>query len=367
MSNAPKGRIDRQGVVSFGDASIAVWEEGIAAARNAGGLKGADAWEREFKRQVFARIVQTLNRLGWTCEVPQSYVKQYGLSFARDRRECSKGELKGLLEVSGRNIDFKMWQGVNTPTRPDHGGRYESDKEGCMPYLLRLEMERTRSRIRDYLCAVFSGYTFESKKRSIYVKPLRFTAMEKIQQHYAESSHFRGDMGAYLKRSGYTELPAYNCKSADGQRLAHGQRVWTTDEHGRWIEGIAYYNTNSMWWVLLGRYDHTNKSCHELRTTPPPNVRAKDNASLRRKRLESELAKAVKAMNFRRAEVLKNILWPKPEPLFHIMKGDAYFAPNYCGYRNNAVDAGKYTEAELKPYASDIRDGTLKVVPVGAS
>ena len=32
-----------------------------------------------------------------------------------------------------------------------------------MPYLLRLEMERTRRRIRDYLCAVFSGYRFDPK------------------------------------------------------------------------------------------------------------------------------------------------------------------------------------------------------------
>lgn len=61
---------------------------------------------------------------------------------------------------------------MNTPTRPDHGGRYESNLEACMPYVLRLEMERTRRRIRDYLCNVFSGYTFDSKSRSIYRKPL---------------------------------------------------------------------------------------------------------------------------------------------------------------------------------------------------
>lgn len=356
------GRINREGVVSFGDASIAVWEEGIPSANSAYGIKKRDEWERSFKRQVFARIVQTLNRLGWKCVVPADYMKQYGARFARDRRECSKGDLKGWLEVSGRSIDFEMWQGVNTPTRPDNGGRYESDKEGCMPYLLRLEMERTRRRIRDYLCSVFTGYSFDSKKRSIYKRPMQFTAMECIQQHYADSWHFKGvDFDDYKAKN--FGMP-YNIKSGDGAELSHGQRVWTTDWHGRWVEGIAYYNINNMWWVLLGRYDYSNKASFDIFVAPPKNPRLKQNQDQRRKRLESELAKAVKAMDFKRAEVLKHILWPKPEPLFHIMKDGAYFAPNYRGYRDNPVDAGKYTEAELKPYASDIKSGTLKAVPI---
>lgn len=86
--------------------------------------------------------------------------------------------------------------------------------------------------------------------------------------------------------------------------------------------------------------------------------------STRRKRLEGELAKAVKAMDFDRAKVLKRILWPEPEPLFHIIKQGAYFRPNYCGYTDSQVDAGKYTKAELKPYADQIARGDLQAVPV---
>lgn len=360
MSKTPKGQIAREGSVSFGDASLAVWEEGIPREWD---LK--DKWEAKFKREVFSRIVQTLNRLGWTCVVPEGYIKQYSRSFAENHRDCSKGDLKGFLEIGGRHIEFKMWQGVNTPTRPDHGGQYESNKEGCMPYVLRLEMERTRRRIRDYLCAVFADYTFEQKKRSIYRKPLERTAMEHIQQNYAESSHFKGvDFDGY-KAKNYG-LPG-NLKSSDGVELTHGQRVWTTDQHGRWVEGTAYYNINNMWWVLLGRYDYTNKACFDLRATPPENLRAKQNDRLRRKRLESLLAQAVKAMNYERAAVLRDILFPKREPLFVIQnKEGLYFAPNYSGYRDNLVDAGKYTEAELNPYASDIKCGALRAVPIPA-
>lgn len=360
----PKGQIDRTGVVNFGDASVSVWEEGISAARNADGYAGEKAWCLAFKRQVFARIVQTLHRIGWT--VAQWEDAERYKAIAANHRTCSKGELKGELDVSGRSITFKMWQGVNTPTRSDHGGRYESNLEACMPYVLRLEMERTRRRIRNYLCNVFSGYTFDSKSRSIYRKPLEKTAMERIEERYAESCHFKGDMAAYLKCNGYEDLPSYNRTSSDGKLLEHGQRVWTTDWHGRWIEGTALYNINSMWWVVTGRYDYTNKSASELRTTPPENPRVKQNQRQRRKRLEGLMADAVKVMDFDRAKVLKAILWPQPEPLFHIIKNGAYFGPNYCGYTTSPVDAGKYAKDELRPYADQIKRGTLRAVPVAA-
>ena len=56
------GQINRTGRVSFGDASLCVWEEGLG-----GSLQERDAWEKAFKRQVFKRIIQALNRLGWKC------------------------------------------------------------------------------------------------------------------------------------------------------------------------------------------------------------------------------------------------------------------------------------------------------------
>lgn len=363
------GRIDRTGTVSFGDASVSVWEEGILAARDVGGFAGERAWELAFKRQVFARIVQTLNRLGWTCEVPVLYVKQYGQRFAEKARECRKGDLKGFLDVTGRAIKFKMWQGINTPTRPDHGGKYESDKEACMPYVLRLEMERTRRRIRDYLCGVFTGYTFDADSRSIYRKPLAQTALECIERHYAESSHFKGDMAAYLKRNGYTELPSYNTTSADGARLQHGQRVWFRNEYtGRAATGIAYYNINNMWWVLTGRYDYTNQAAFHLHTRPPQNLRGRHFPERRRKRLEQELARATAAMNFERAAVLRDVLFPPDTgPLFHVRRKNdgAFWGPGSCGYTKDSIRAGKYTRAEAESITSS-SDGELTMVEVCA-
>lgn len=368
-----EGPTDRAGTVNFHDASLAVWEDGTPAKGQSCGLD--PIWERDFKRQVFARIVQTLNRLGWTFTMPaisDHDVKHYGGDVARwsaeRKRYCTKGDLKADLSVSGRHIEFKMFQNVNAPDRPDHEGRYQFNKERHMPYVLRLEMERTRSRIRDYLCNVFTGYTYEDKYRPL--KPLDLTAMQQVQKHYEESSHFKGDLESYLKRNKYPKLPTYNTKSADGQELQHGQRVWFRDRYsGRAATGIALYNINNMWWVVTGRYDYTNVACFELHAAPPENLRGRHFPDLRRKRLEQELAKATAAMKFERAAVLRDVLFPPGTgPLFHVRrKNDGVFwGPDSCGYTKDTVRAGKYTESEAQRITQH-SNGELEATPAGVA
>lgn len=338
--------INRTGVVSFGEASLSVWEEGIADARRAGGWEAAEAWERQFKRDVFARIVQQMNRLGWTVG------KQHYISDRNNRRFCQKGDLKADLEISGRHIELKMFQSINCPTRPDHEGRYESDKEGVMPYLMRLEMERTRRCIRDYLCGVMEGYTFDQKQRSIYRKPLARTALECIEEHYAGSWHFKGDWPGYLAKNSYMDS---NRESSDGVMLEHGQRVYFFDWHGRICTGQALYNINNMWWVVTGKYDYTNEASFKLYANLPSNFRVKRNSERRRKRLEGLLADAVKRMDFQRATVLRDIVFPKGERLFVVWhRGhQCYHRSNFQGYANDLVDAGRFTADEVKGWAND--------------
>lgn len=372
MSKTPKGQIAREGKISFGDASLGICEEGIGAARAAGGFEGEKAWELAFKRQVFARIVQALNRLGWTCTKPPidpHSVKHYGGNVARwaseRHRNCSKGDLKAELRIGGRCIDFKMWQDVTKSENPN-GGQYDFDKEKRMPYIIRLEMERTRRRIRDYLCNVFTGYEF-APDRDPPMGLMGLTAEQK-------AAHDRRTSGHYKPALDRAEISMQsNAIAADGGTIEHGARVWALDRKGRVITGTAYYSLNGAWQIVTGRYGLTTCHTGEIFTKPPDQLRdrfgkltLKRNKRERRNRLECELAKAVKAMDFDRAKVLKGVLFPKPEPLFHIMKGDAYFAPNYCGYRNNPIDAGKYTNSELKPYASQIASGALRAVPVTA-
>ncbi|MBY0243035.1 MAG: UvrB/UvrC motif-containing protein [Burkholderiaceae bacterium] len=336
------GRIEREGSIHFGDASISITEEGLGAARNAGGWEGAKAWEREFKRDVFARVVQTLNRLGWTCIIPPDKIETYGMSFARDRRHCQKGELRADLDISGRCIKLEMFQNVNAPDRPDHEGRYQSDKEQHMPYVMRLEMERTRRRIRNYLCNVLSGYIFAESKPEL--GPDGVTALEYAAHRRQTSGHYVAELDRARisnKEQGFT---------ADGVPLENGSKVFAFDYSGRVICGTAFYDLNGNWMVVTGRYDvkwiwHT-----EIYATCPGNPRVKRNASQRRKRLEGELAAAIKAMNFERAAVLRDILFPGKPALYVVWNSQhqLYHRACYRGYTSDLSQAGKFTADEVR-------------------
>lgn len=80
------------------------------------------------------------------------------------------------------------------------------------------------------------------------------------------------------------------------------------------------------------------------------------------------MSQAAKKLDFKRAEVLKNILFPPNESLFMIWTdrhGGAYFGPGYSGYTNDTNQAGKYTRAELKPYLGDANEKEhLRAIPV---
>jgi len=294
-------QINRTGRVVFGDVSLSVWEEGLG-----GSLQERAAWEKSFKRQVFKRIIQTLNRIGWKCVIPQDDIDQYGQRFAEGRRYCVKGNLKADLSIAGRHIELKMFQNTNAPDRPDHEGRYQFDKERHMPYVMRLEMERSRRKIKAYLCNVFSGYEFKSDKndgRSNKCGPSHMTAMEWLDGCYKTSCHFKGDLTTY-------QISNYNRKSANDTLLKHGQRVWFADRKGRICTGIAYYNINNMWWVITGKYDHTNMGSHKLFTVQPENIRQKRNERQREAKLKNLLAESVEAMKFERSVQLRDLLYP---------------------------------------------------------
>ncbi len=220
-------QIDRTGTVNFHDASLAVWEEGISAARDAGGWVGAQAWERQFKRDVFARIVQQLGRLGYSVG-PCTHI-----FTGNNARYCRKGDLRADLRISGRHIELNFFQNVNAPDRPDHGGRYQSDKERHMPYLLRLEMERSRRKIRDYLCGVLSGYTFEPE-RSRKIGPGNgcVTAMEAALERRKRSGHYVEELGRARYSNGAEQ-------SADGPMLSIGGKSYSYDSLTRVAQAPA--------------------------------------------------------------------------------------------------------------------------------
>lgn len=358
-------QIDRSASIIFSDADIIIREP------HPGRFPRYDdekAWESQFKRDVFHRIVQTLNRLGWTCVVPEKDwhgQDQYGIEerMRNMKRECRKGDLNGFLEQSHTHIKFEMFQNVNAPKRPDHGGRYEFDKEAIMPYLLRLEMERTRRKIRDYLCNVFSGYHFDTewmeKNGRKKVGPGNLTAMDFAMNQIRNSGHYREKLGrASFNGDGGT--------SGDGLPIEHGGKAYAIDRAGRIIYGTALYSLNSQWYIITGKYGITYNVWHkQVFVNSPGDVRRKRNADIRRKRLEGQLNKAVAAMNFKRAEVMRDLIFPPNEPIFCLWHREhqAYHCSGFSGYAKDQLQAGKFTRAELKGW----ENATNIVVPLGVT
>lgn len=343
-----KGRVARAGTITFGDACLSIYEEGISAAR-ADGYQAEKAWCRQFKREVFARIVQTLRRLGWSCTMPEIKehdVKHYGGNVARwsaeSKRLCQKGELYADLDISGRCIGLKFFQNVNAPDRPDHGGRYQGGKELHMPYVMRLEMERARRRIREYLLNVLIDYEFKPSDPKLGINGA--TAMEVAAHSRRTSCHYVKELDRATvsnKEQGFT---------ADGVALENGSKVYAIDHAGRVICGTAFYSLNGNWQIVTGRYGLTYVWHTEVYAECPGNPRVKRNSDQRRRRLEGELAKAIKAMNFERAALLRDILFPGKPALFAIWNAQhsLYHRSGTRGYTSDLSEAGKFTADEVR-------------------
>jgi hypothetical protein len=289
------------GSIRFGDASIHINAE---ANLGRGYNPEREAWEVKYKRDVFKRIVQQLNRLGWTCAIPEEYIKNYQMSFARNYRECRKGDVHGKLEIIGQQIKFEMWQNVNVPKseREDGRGQFLYNKEKYAPYPLLLEMKRTRNRIRKYLENVCS-FKFEPKKPSqMEVGPNQLTAYEFIKARWEDCWHYKPELG---RRDG--EEYEWNSKSADNGSLHHDMPVWFYDRKGRLNKGTAYYNINNMWWVISGKYGCRNLCCRDLYIDLPNDPRVKNNADKRARAINNELGQAISAENYERAIVLRDL------------------------------------------------------------
>ncbi|MCU1142518.1 UvrB/UvrC motif-containing protein [Stenotrophomonas maltophilia] len=298
----------RTGVVSFGDASLSVWEDpGMP-------LTFGNAWERQFKADVFARIVQQLNRMGWACEVPAEMIERYGINFARRDRYCRKGDLHAQLSVGGRHIELKFWQELHNVSNPN-GGRYDFDKEQRMPYLLRLQMEHTRRKLRDYLVNVFDGYTFQTPKISSPSPcPLAY-----FNEHW--DSEYDRRRGTHRFDRGVDGWPSENAlrswcrKDADGVALQHGDVRCIRDRQGRVRRGRVYGGINGMWMLVYGpgQRDHMHETAGSFFSYVPGMPRKVVSAYQANKRLQQELAQAISNQNFERAIVLRNVTAQRAE------------------------------------------------------
>lgn len=363
----PPATIPREGTIGLHDATLAVCEEGIPPPNAPGGFKARDAWEAQFKAEVFDLVAATLTSIGWTVG-PWTDAKVYP-AIADGRRTCSHTSgLQAELGVNGRSVELEMWQDV-TPSENKNGGKYDFDKLERMPYVLRLEVERTRRHVIKALCEAHSGYSVRPPKiSSPNPDPLAWFNDSWDGEYERKRGEHRFKRGA----DGWPndeELKPWARKDRDGVELRHGDVRYLRNYKGYLMCGRIYGGINGRWTLVYGpgKRDYTCAQANEFFTCSAGSVPSKVYpARERRKRLEREMQKAIAAMDFDRAKVLKGILFPDG-PLYAIFSKQhgVYFDIMFAGYREKLEDAGTYTRSELKPYLGDrLEDKYLKAIEV---
>jgi hypothetical protein len=94
----------------------------------------------------------------------------------------------------------------------------------------------------------------------------------------------------------------------------------------------------------VGAFTLLNKSSGEIFCKQPQDLRIKRNDRARRNRLEAELALAVRQMDFRRAQVLKDVIYgDQPTYMIWHREHSAYYRSGFAGYTTDTIVAGRYT------------------------
>jgi len=289
--------IRRQGKIYVSDASVTVTEESVA--------------QDALKAQVMLRLCRYLKDQGWEFHVPYADYdwihkdRQYTKNrphFAESMRKGIKDGLEMELRVSGRCLEIKFWEDINDHSADNsNGGRYIFDKESKMPYRQRCRVRATKIKILKFLT---DFHDYELRDGSKPILPRRITGMEFLKKSYKESWHHDEDI--YSEKN--SETSYHNSRSADGDVVKHGQKVWTTDYSGRWISGIAFRNLNNMWWVLCGKWDKYNKASFDIYCHLPIDIKNRMPKDVRVKKLKSHLAKAISAEDFLKCHALKQAL-----------------------------------------------------------
>lgn len=306
--------------VRIHDTHIGIWQD--------------NAKDSSFHAEVFAPLIKAMRARGWAIGADPRIKKHYR-SLSPSHRLAARGNLRASIEITGRVVRIEYWADT-WPLDNRHGRRYDFGKLTRMEYLDRLRVRLEMSRVVAWLgtIAPVSVKTDE---------PVGLPAIQRIERRYAESCHTDKKLGRPVCKH------SYNGMSRDSQSIEHGSTIWFADRKGRIGRGTAYYNINNMWWVVCGAYTLLNLSSSEIYCKAPQDLRTKQNTRQRRGRIEEELALAVRRMNYRRAEVLKALLFGA-EPAFLIWSRDkdAYYRSNYSGYTTDTIAAGKYTRGEAE-------------------
>lgn len=335
---AQSGRHMRQPIsIIINDSHIGIWQD--------------DPRDNTFRSEIYGALIRQMRNRGWSIR-RNDQTHRYYRCISPDHRAGARNTLLCDIQLSGRVVKVEFW---STTAKQDNrnGRRFDFDKLARMSNLDRRRVELEFRRIIGWLEAL-APLNIDRRDEQ------RLSPMGRIEKGYAESWHSDKELGRPVCKYDY------NRKSADGQLLEHGRTVWIPDGKGRMLRGQAFYNINSMWWVVAGGMLF-NKGCSEIFAAVPGDLRRKRNERASRNRLEAELQIAVQRMDYRRAEILKNIIFGG-EQTYMIWARDhrAYYRSQYAGYSSDTAAAGRYTRAEAEAECRRVPHELEMVCPDGS-
>lgn len=212
-------------------------------------------------------------------------------------------------------MEIVFYQSVNNPSRPDHKGRYE--RFNLMPFMFGLEIKRAMNRVVKLMNSVGD---FQKNIPSYHNDKVGLKGVDAYTFVENKVSEYKRVHGEYKPEH-------YNNTSKDGLVLEHNAVVWFYDRKGRVNKGIAIPNINSMWWVITGKYNVTNKGSHEL-SIAPLDPRKKNNNYDRKVLLNRKLFNLRMSGSDVYADKIEALIrreFNRPEYLLDRKQADAYF------------------------------------------
>lgn len=291
----------RKGTISIHDTCISVWEETVN--------------EPEMHDVVYSGVIKLLRKRGFSIHTDAHIKKHYRL-IAKNHHTGKKHLLEVHVSLCGRHLEIQFYQNVNFENR--NGGRYDFDKYQKMPYLVQKRFVLEASALLQHLYENH-GYSFwgnlEGFSCSHVFEALRGTCP--CSQPLKRFNEMWGDGRFRRDETGWPEVSEYDYggnKDREGVQLRNGMYRWIRDRKGYLKRGQIFTNMNQMWQIIYGpgRRDTTWVHCRELFSLQPDDCRGRHFSDENRKaRIEKELAKAVKEMNFERAAKLRDLIQGK--------------------------------------------------------
>lgn len=209
--------------------------------------------ERNPHWENFKALMCFLGSIGFYVSEDKEMKKKFP-SLSETNRVGGFDDLRFKAQYAPNIFKIEFYQDVFHEN--PHGGFYDFDKYGKMPYLIQKRYDWTMEKLLNYFEKC--GYSIEFGRNTC--KGAAF-----IVNDYIRSWHHPQENWFFLKAvDGQTAEYVIQGTDRDGNTLRNGETKYFRDWSGYLLRGRVYHNINNMWWVLLADGQVRNVACFDL-------------------------------------------------------------------------------------------------------